>query len=144
MLLGAAEAPNVHAVYLLPMTSGLDQFVATRLTTEGVLRVVTDPKAADAILTDRLGEGFEQKMKELYPSETEQAKADEKKDDSKDNGRPTFTSFGRGRGTIFLVDVQSRQVLWSTFEKPKDSTPEELNNTAGKIVRQYKKDFKIK
>jgi len=48
---------------------------------------------------------------------------------------------GRGRGTVFLVDVKSRQVLWSAFEKPKSSAPRELDQTAGRIVKLLKEDL---
>ena len=48
---------------------------------------------------------------------------------------------GRGRGTIFLVDVKSRQVLWSAFEKPKNSSPHELDHTAERVVKQLKQDL---
>jgi len=48
---------------------------------------------------------------------------------------------GRGRGTVFLVDVKSRQVLWSTFDKPKNSSPRELDHTAGRLVKRLKEDL---
>jgi len=51
---------------------------------------------------------------------------------------------GRGRGTIFLVDVKSRQVLWSAFEKPKNSSPHELDHTAERVVKQLKQDLSAK
>src|SRR5438105_4290906 len=59
--------PEVKRVYLLPMTSGLDQYIANWLTKAGRFEVVTDPANADAIFTDRLGPAFEQKWAELYP-----------------------------------------------------------------------------
>src|SRR5688500_13830221 len=58
---------EVREVYLLPMSGGLDQYLANRLTREGRFEVVTDPKNADAVFTDRLGPAFEDKLKELYP-----------------------------------------------------------------------------
>jgi hypothetical protein len=51
---------------------------------------------------------------------------------------------GRGRGTLFLVDVKSRQVLWSAFEKPKDSSPHELDHTAERVVKLLKEDLSPK
>ncbi len=51
---------------------------------------------------------------------------------------------GRGRGTIFLVDVKSRQVLWSAFEKPKNSSPHELDHTAERVVKLLKEDLSAK
>src|SRR5260221_9315225 len=67
--LGASspQLMQVQAVYILPMGSGMDQFLANRLTRFGKMQVVTDPQHADAILTDRLGEVFEKKLDELYP-----------------------------------------------------------------------------
>lgn len=120
------------------MSGGLDQFVATRLTREGVFRVVTDPKSAQAILVDRLGEGFEQRMVELYKEGVDTPK------DAKKDERPQHTTFGRGRGTVFLVDVRSREVIWSAYEKPKNTTPDELHRAAGRIVSRLKKDFTAK
>src|SRR6266498_3415335 len=40
----AADLSNVHNVYLLKMTKGLDQYLANRLTGDHVFQVVTDPK----------------------------------------------------------------------------------------------------
>lgn len=51
---------------------------------------------------------------------------------------------GRGRGTLFLVDVKSRQVLWSAFEKPKNTSPQELDHTAERVVKQLKEDLSPK
>ena len=49
------------------MSNSMDQYLANRLTSEGILQVVTDPNKADAVLTDRLGLGFEERLKQLYP-----------------------------------------------------------------------------
>src|SRR5438128_11988597 len=89
-----ANISQVQSVYLLPMAGGLDQFLANRLT--GVFRVVTDPKLADAVFTDRLGEPFEQKLAELYP------KPDAEDTEKDDKATPAVSSFGRGRGTVFM------------------------------------------
>src|SRR6266446_5980485 len=94
MLAGAtlgADVPGVQAVYLLPMAGGLDQYLANRLTSEGVFRVVTDPKMADAIFTDQLGVGFEQKLTALFTPPAE---------DNDKYSRPAAhaSAFGRGKG----------------------------------------------
>ena len=54
-LLCAADLASVHTVYVLKMSKGLDQFLASRLTSDHVFRVVTDPKQADAVFTDQIG-----------------------------------------------------------------------------------------
>src|SRR5579863_5206571 len=55
LAMAAAANPHlkqVNAVYILSMGNGMDQYLANQLTTAGVFQVVTDPKKADAILTD--------------------------------------------------------------------------------------------
>ena len=58
---------QVKRVYILAMGSGMDQFLANQLTKAGVFEVVTDPKTADAIVTDNVGEPFQKKLDDLYP-----------------------------------------------------------------------------
>jgi hypothetical protein len=156
-LLPAAVNPQlkqVNTVYILSMSGGMDQFLANQLTTSGVLQVVTDPQKADAILTDRIGEPLETKLKELYPPppppETEKKK-DEDADKSSDKGDKgadlggaparVTSSFNRGKGNFFLVDRRSRAVLWSVYELPKDSTPQELTKIAKRVVKQLQSDL---
>src|SRR5271157_2615411 len=68
LLMCAAELTDVHTVYVLRMSHGLDQYLASRLTAEKVFQIVTDPKLADAVFTDQIGEAFEAKLEELFPS----------------------------------------------------------------------------
>jgi len=159
--LAAAANPRlkeVSSVYILSMNGGMDQYLANQLTNAGVFHVVADPKKADAILTDRLGEGFEKKLNELYPppptpeqlqkEEEEKEKDKEKRPgfDMKDAavGRPT-SSFSSARGNYFLVDRGSRTVLWSVYEPPaKDSTPGAMTKVAGRIVKRLEADLSDK
>src|SRR5450631_4816591 len=67
-MLCAADLAHVHTVYVLKMAKGLDQFLANRLTSDHVFRIVTDPKLADAVFTDQLGEGFQTKLEEFSPT----------------------------------------------------------------------------
>jgi hypothetical protein len=123
-----AQLSDVHSVYLLPMAGGLDQYLAVRLTGAHALPVVTDPKLADAVLTDHLGAGFEEQLKGMRgPIE------------KVDGGKPPLSTFGRGHGNVFLVDVKSRQVLWSAYEKPRGSSPEALQRTAKRVVADLEK-----
>ena len=58
---------------------------------------------------------------------------------------PALTStFGRAKGTVFLVDVQSRQVIWSVYDTPKDSSSRQLDRTASDIVNRLKRDLSPK
>jgi len=164
----AAELAAGRNVYLMPMGHSLDQFIANRLTRMHVLQVVTDPAKADTIFTDQLGATLEDRLKDLYPPppapEAKQAAkeieaAKEKPESAPAQGGPpsllgdtvnkadkagTMGVSGRGRGTIFLVDVKSRQVLWSAFERPKNSSPHELDHTAERVVKQLKQDLSPK
>jgi hypothetical protein len=178
---GGATNPQlvkVRSVYILPMSSGMDQYLANRLTSMGVFQVVADPQKADTVLTDGVGQRFEEKMKELYPpppppapppavkkvEDAEKAKDDDNnkgtdadKDASKgqdpkpkgsassnktfQDAQPVMSSWVHGRGNFFLVDRQSRSVIWSIYELPKNSTPDELAKTATKVVQRLKKDL---
>ena len=151
------QLKQVNTVYILAMTGGMDQFLANQITASGVFQVVTDPKNADAIITDRLGESFESKLKELYPppapptpTPAPPADDDKQKADGKKNaldlgaGAQRVNAVGRGKGNLFIVDRKSRNVLWSVFEPPKDSTPGELSKTAEKVVKRLKMDLSDK
>jgi hypothetical protein len=130
-----AELGDYKTVYVLPMSNGLDQFLATKLTVAGAMQVVTDPQKAEVIFTDRIGSSFEQKLDELYGQRP-------KTEESDKNGSPrTFASpLSHGRGLIFLVDRRSRNIVWSTYVKPKSSTPDEMNHVAGAVASQLAKD----
>jgi hypothetical protein len=171
-LAAAAELTVGRTVFLMPMGRGLDQFIANRLTRMHVMRVVTDPAKADTIFTDQVGASLEDRLKDLYPpppspeaKEAAAEKAAAKDAAAKENAEkpgsqvpPSLMSdtvnkadkegsmgvSGRGRGTIFLVDVRSRQILWSAFEKPKNSSPQELDHTAERVVKLLKEDLAAK
>lgn len=141
-----AGLTDVKSVYLLPMTHGMDQYLANHLVKAGVYQVVTDPKRADAVFTDRLGDALETRLKEFYPEpKPEEGKKAEAQDSSsgpasKDvteyAGAPTrVSSFSASKGNLFLVDVKSRAVLWSIHARPKHNTPAELDKTAGHVVK---------
>lgn len=150
-----ANSPHlsgVKAVYLLPMGNGLDQFLANRLANADIFPVVTDPAKADAIFTDKLGEAFQERLNELYPPPpklkpaAKDAKPEGKSEDTKAESKNDLprSSLGRGKGTLFLVDTKTRTVIWSAYEKPKNSTPDEMNRVAGKIADRLKKDLEKK
>ena len=132
-LCSAADLGKVHSVYLLPMANGLDQYLANRIAASGVFQVVADPKKADAIFTDKLGEEFEARLNELFPPPAE------KKESTTAADQPLrSSSFGRGKGTIFLVETSSRSVVWSAYEPPRNTTPHELDRTAQRLVDSLK------
>ena len=137
----AADLPAVESVYLLPMSNGLDQYLANRLAASGLFRVVADPNKAQAIFTERLGEAFEERLKTLL-APAEPKVSPEKK--AEETAAPRVSSLGRSKGTVFLVDAGTRTVLWSTYEKPRNSSPQEQDRTARRIVERLKADLKPK
>jgi hypothetical protein len=158
-LVCAADFSSVHSVYLFKMTKGLDQYLANRLTGDHVFQIVTDPKMADAVFTDQIGEGFQVKLEELFPApeaEKPEPKAKPKSEDAeavapmlgdtvnKLNNPAGNSAFGRARGTVFLVDAKSRQVIWSAYQPAKNASSDELDRTAKEIVSRIQKDLKKK
>jgi hypothetical protein len=158
-----AQSAALHQVYLLPMAGGLDQYLADWITREKIAQIVTDPKAADLVMTDRLGEDFEQKMAQLRPEPVkpepvkDEPPKDAKKDDKSDPKAPkTMESAGAGtaanaphnafhsstlRGTLFLVDIKSKQVVWSNHEKPPVMSDANLNREAERIAKKLQLTF---
>ena len=160
-LVWGAELEGIHSVYLLPMQRGLDQYLANRVTRDHVFQVVTDPKLADAIFTDRIGTGFEKQLEGISPSPEPVAPPppkdkDKDKENSGDTGGNSFetvnklenpalnSTFGRAKGTVFLVDAKSRQVLWSVYQQLKSSNSTDMDRTASDIVSRLKRDLKKK
>lgn len=184
----AADGPKgqVGTIYLLPMASGFDQYLANHLTRKGY-SVVTDSKRATVVFTDKLGEEFERQMKGLKDKrvaeekarlkaiedakKAEEAKANKKAEDEmtekekKDaklsareraqaeaveeanrlnaeqkNATPVST-FSRGRGNVYLVDIASEQVIWSNFDRPKNSRPDTLDEKAKRVVSVLEKVY---
>jgi hypothetical protein len=169
-LASGAELSDVHTVYVLKMSKGLDQYLANRLTNEHVFQIVTDPKLADAVLTEHIGDSFQAKLDELFPppeiekpeklerpenaEKAEKPEKTKKKKNDEANANPLITdtvnklsnpasssSFGRAAGTLFLVVPKSHQVVWSAFQMPKDSSSREMDRLATDLVGRLKKDL---
>jgi hypothetical protein len=134
-----ADSSGVQTVYLLPMANGLDQYVANRLAASGVFHVTTDPKKADAIFTDKLGEAFEQRLDSLLLPPEEKSSKESK---AEERAAPRVSTFSRSKGTMFLVDAATRAVLWSIYERPKNTSPGELDRAAQRIVSSLKAPVK--
>jgi hypothetical protein len=84
--------------------------------------VVTDPKVADAVITDQLGKGFEAQLllarpdlKPVPPKPpvTDKDKDDKDKAEKKEDAAaaPQMSSFHSAKGTIFVIDAKS-QARW--------------------------------
>jgi hypothetical protein len=151
------ELARVHAVYLMPMANGIDQYLANRLTNAGVFQVVTDPHKADAVFTDRIGDAFESRLGEWFPEATpkptpppkpEKAEKPEKPEpppqEVKGDTGVMFSSFRRAKGTVFLVDPRTHVVLWSIYAQPKSAQSTELDRTAERITKELRDQLKTR
>jgi len=150
--------PEVRRVYILPMNNGLDQFLANRLTKTGQFEVVVDPAKADAVFTDRIGAAFEDRWNELYPPPPPPApvkpvdpkSAEKNKDKASEiadaHSAPfvRVSSFGRGKGNVFLVSRKTNSIIWSHFAVPKNIRSKSLDETADRIVGRLAGDLKAK
>jgi hypothetical protein len=161
---------GVKRVYILAMGSGMDQYLTNQLTMAGLFEVVTDPTKADAIVSDNVGESFQKKLDELYPPppspkvttaatkpaadpgpavdvgdstpyDAKAAKKDALADVDFSGGSSRPSSLARGKGNFFVVDRASRIVLWSVYDRPRNSSPAELTKTAAQIVKRLKGDL---
>jgi hypothetical protein len=138
-----AGLADYKTVYVLPMSSGLDQFLAIKLTSGSVMQVVTDPRKAELILTDAIGAAFEGKLDDLYGQKPKSEENDDK--NGKDSmSSPRISPASRGRGAIFLVDRKTRDVVWSTYVKVGSTAPDDMNRIAAEIADKLAKDRKGK
>lgn len=158
MVLAAADLAmlqNSPAVYFWPMSGSFDQYLAQETAAEGVFQVVVDPKLARAVMTDRIDAPFLAAMDELFPKAeppkpAAEAKNEKKAADSEDDSdtgiyvdkRPKNRPLGRPRGTLFLVDVHTRAVLWSTYLGEAETNPNRLHKQARSVVDRLKKHLK--
>jgi hypothetical protein len=74
----------------------------------------------------------------------------DKSDDSDDSStsseikgdtKPPVSTWSHGKGTFFIVDRKSRNVLWSVYERSRNTTAPELNKTAERVVNRLKHDL---
>jgi hypothetical protein len=139
LFLSAAGLHEIKTVYLLPMSNGMDQYLAVRLNEGAVLQVVTDPAKADAVFTDHIGESFREQMVGINGTK--------KAEGSEDGDQTNFARVGSGmrsRSTTFLVDRKSGEVLWSAYLPPANRTADALHKTAGKIAERLSQALKGK
>jgi hypothetical protein len=148
---------QVQTVYMLSMRHGMDQYLAEQIVKLGLYQVTTDPTHADALFTDQIGPSLEARLNMLYPpptppEETAASEEDDKgrhkdaderrKEKERNEFMATRSTWGGGKGTVFLVDRYGRGVIWSIYQVPKNSSSSEVNKTAGKIASALAKQIK--
>ena len=142
--LAAADLDSVGPVYFWPMSNALDQYVAQRATSEGVFPVTVDPKQAKTVMTDHIDAKFFDGMNEIFAPETPAAEEEsDAPDGSIESGlaprRAANRPRGNPHGTVFLVDVQTREVVWSAFIGEYDRSPKSLHREAKEVVSALRK-----
>jgi hypothetical protein len=133
-VLPGAMLNDVRAVYLYPMTGGFDQLLAEQFVAEHMFKVVPDPKLADAVFTEQLGETFLYKLDHINTPPAAAKSSGSAGNMGNEEQVPRTTSFARAKGTLFLVDIKSKEVIWSTYQKPKNTSSVELHKTAVKVA----------
>lgn len=128
-------SPRFRTVYIVPMPNSMNEYLASRITSRGVLWVVLQPSSADAVLTDTLNENFWTWLDRSYNSPAGAAPA---APPEYNRASPAYYPHA---GTLFLVDPRRRIVLWSIYDLPKNSSPTELDRTASRVVNQLKAAF---
>ena len=129
-------SPRFQTVFVRSMANSLDQHLASRLTSGHVLWVVLQPSSADAVLSESVDDEFWNWLDHTYPAP---AGADPTNRSGRSDGG--YSTLGRQRGTIFLIDPHKRLVLWSTYDLPRDSSPAELDRSAARITNQLRGAF---
>jgi hypothetical protein len=128
---GQSPLSGTKTVFLLPMPGGLDQYLAVRLSEESNFTVVTKVENADLVFTDQLSPNLEKSLAQVAQTNDQSTTS---------FARPGVrSSFTRSKGTVFLVDRQSGNVVWSTIEEPRSTTLKDLRTAADRIVDRLNK-----
>ncbi len=137
-VIALAQSPLAGAknVFLTPMPGGLEQYLALHLTQDNVLQVVTKSSKADVVFTDQIGEDLEKTLSEL---DSKAPSVNSGKAGEVVFARPNMRPLSRARGTVFLVDRVSGDVVWSTLEQPKSQSIADLDGAAKRIVEKLAK-----
>ncbi len=135
--LAAADLSGLQPVYFWPMESALDQYLAERAQALGALSVTVDPLLAKSIMTDRIDADFLRAMEELFPVAGREEDGEDNESVEEGLTKKVFNRpQGRPHGTLFLVDVKSRRVTWSTFIGEFERSPKALHNEAKTIIER--------
>ncbi len=129
------------------MNGALDQYVAEQVTSEGLFPVTVDPARAKTVMTDHIDAKFFDGMNEVFApkkappavGDAEAKAANGSIEDGLTAPRAANRPRGNPQGTVFLVDVQTRQVVWSTYIGEYDRRPKRLHQEAKQVVGDLRK-----
>jgi hypothetical protein len=151
----AADLSSIGPVYVWPMNGALDQYVAEQATSSGTFAVTVDPARAKTVMTDHIDAKFFEGMNEIFVDEAAiaaaaAAKSDDEEDEDAATGsiesglaanRPANRPRSSPKGTVFLVNIQTRQVIWSTFLGDFDRSPKKLHSKAAQVIGTLSKSM---
>ena len=89
---------QVKTIYVVPMRGGMNHYLTTELVQWGRFHVTLDPHQADALLSDSTKVDIEAIMND--PKKLQKA----------------FST----RGTLFIIDLKTGQVIWGVYKKPSE------------------------
>jgi hypothetical protein len=125
----SAEEPQepsletVKTIFILPMKDRMNNLLTSDLVRWGYFRITVNPKQADAILSDATNIDVHGLVSD--PSMIRK-------------------SASTSLGTVFLIDIKTEKVLWSTSKNPSDpwylGGSKNTRELAVEIVDQLKKD----
>ena len=87
---------QIKTIYVVPMRGGMDHFVTNELVKWGRFQVTLDPHQAEALFSDSTKVDINAIMNN--PQKVPKALST--------------------RGTLFLINLRTGQVLWSVYKKP--------------------------
>ena len=135
--LGQAQLREAQPVYFWPMQHAFDQYLAEAVNGADALTVTFDPKLATSIMTERIDATFLEAIEELFPKEeAEKVEEDDSIEGDFQVARNRNRPQARPRGTLFLVDVQTRRVIWSTYLGELEPDPKNLHKEALRVVEE--------
>lgn len=99
-----AQAPiaqtlaQTKTIYVVPMRGGMDHYLTNELVQWGRFQITVNPQQADALLSETTKVNIGALMTD--PQKVQKA----------------FST----KGTLFLIDPRTHQVLWSVYKKPNE------------------------
>ena len=115
---------TVKKIFILPMKDRMDHLLTNELVRWGHFEITVNPTQADAFFSDATN--IDVKGIQSDPSKIRK-------------------SAGTARGTVFLIDIKTEKILWSTSQNPSDhwymGGSKDTRELAAEIVAQLKKDI---
>ncbi len=118
------------------MPGGFEQHLANRIVMDHVYQVVSDPKLADAVFTDQISDAFLYKLDHIN-TPPKPVGASGSISPSLEADAPHGSTFSRAaRGHCSWWMRKSKQIVWSIYEKPKDTLLQDARQDGEESCRE--------